>query len=834
MSSYTKSSSTSIERKKSSSKKVKDMSSSDTDISNKSTIKNNDRSSFSKIKNKGPDTKKKSKNTNSTDSKKKSKKKSQGPDTKKKSKDTSSTDSDTKKKSKKKSQGPDIKKKSKDTSSDTKKKSKIKKKSKDTSSDSDTNKKVSSDSDTNNKISYTSKAVSIKRENNSSSDSSQEETKPQPKKENKNKFFKLLPLNTPTISNKINTTNNSNKVNINKVSTISKSTNKVDTQTRLSFRNTIKEVSPKFILKSVQDPNGTNFTVIDESSLFGGSKQRALMGLFPNIRQSELVYAGPSTGYAQVAIAYCCLLAGKIAKIFSDAEEDESRPLIEIASHLGAQYVYFNSKIKEKRLQYSQEQATSYCSKNSKTAYLLPFGLNDNTIKELYYNAFTPLKEYNPLRVWVASGSGTLFSVISRVWPEAEIMIVQVGKKIWPDQLQNIKHQLFISQYHFNEDIKEKPPYNTLLSYDGKIWPFVLKYGKEGDFIWNTAGAPVSIATIDTEVKRIKKLLIQSLEEENKVKTRVAFPYFYEHMPPPEEMFNTLQKEMKEISGTRIIRNFTTDYTRVEGISNHFTEKVRMDCIVNIGEALSPHQYWEKYKDKIAAEAYWLGSIEQPAWREAMVNLRYNECNTFNPLLIMCIIKRYFTKKVKMLDPSMGWGDRLIGALAMKCKRYVGFDPNIRLEACYKKIISTLENNTKTTFIMKRYSNAELDSKMVGSFDLAVTSPPYYNKELYSGTEKDVQKSYTSWIKDMYTPFLRDMALAVREEGIVAIHIENIPRIGMMADDTNRILKEQQLEFIETIDFQNNTTEVNGLLKLGSVRSMFVYRKKASKVIVHT
>ena len=37
-------------------------------------------------------------------------------------------------------------------------------------------------------------------------------------------------------------------------------------------------------------------------------------------------------------------------------------------------------------------------------------------------------------------------------------MIVQVGKKIWPDQLEGIKHQLFVSPHYFTENIKESGP----------------------------------------------------------------------------------------------------------------------------------------------------------------------------------------------------------------------------------------------------------------------------------------------------------------------------------------------------------------------------------------
>ena len=37
----------------------------------------------------------------------------------------------------------------------------------------------------------------------------------------------------------------------------------------------------------------------------------------------------------------------------------------------------------------------------------------------------------------------------------------------------------------FNEKANIKPPYDSIIKYDAKLWEFVLKYGKDGDYIWN-------------------------------------------------------------------------------------------------------------------------------------------------------------------------------------------------------------------------------------------------------------------------------------------------------------------------------------------------------------
>jgi hypothetical protein len=64
-------------------------------------------------------------------------------------------------------------------------------------------------------------------------------------------------------------------------------------------------------------------------------------------------------------------------------------------------------------------------------------------------------------------------------------MVVQVGKKIWPDQLENKKHKLFIANENFTENALIQPPYKTVPWYDAKLWQFFIKNKKKGDCIWN-------------------------------------------------------------------------------------------------------------------------------------------------------------------------------------------------------------------------------------------------------------------------------------------------------------------------------------------------------------
>jgi hypothetical protein len=68
---------------------------------------------------------------------------------------------------------------------------------------------------------------------------------------------------------------------------------------------------------------------------------------------------------------------------------------------------------------------------------LLPFGLDDELFKSSLHHRIEQANIENiyPKRMWLVAGSGVLLSTFSRIWPKTKFLVVQVGKKIWPDQL---------------------------------------------------------------------------------------------------------------------------------------------------------------------------------------------------------------------------------------------------------------------------------------------------------------------------------------------------------------------------------------------------------------
>ena len=236
------------------------------------------------------------------------------------------------------------------------------------------------------------------------------------------------------------------------------------------------------LTKTIIEYNNNKFIVYDDSKLIGGTKSRLLNKLLPTLKEKEIVYAGPSTGLAQVALAYNAKIHKKKATIFLSSYDKDKPELVNLAKEYRAKIIYPKISV----LKVVQKIAKKYVSKKS-NRLLLPFGLRNDENFELFRKALLEVlkDEQEPKRLWLVAGSGFLLDVLHSIWPNTEFMVVQVGKKIWPDQLENKKHQLFIAPEGFTENAKSQPPYNTVPWYDAKLWQFFEKYNEKDDVIWN-------------------------------------------------------------------------------------------------------------------------------------------------------------------------------------------------------------------------------------------------------------------------------------------------------------------------------------------------------------
>lgn len=248
-------------------------------------------------------------------------------------------------------------------------------------------------------------------------------------------------------------------------------------------------INPPLELESFSYKNKT-FKLISDK-LFGGSKTRLLSVLMKKIDKNEIVYAGPDTGMAQIAIGYIAKIFGKKATIFVNTPKNSEKPyLVQFGEKvLGVNYKFGEGK--HRPLKETESEAEKYIQEDENNREKLPFGLEGpefvNLFALLLKEALKNIEQ--PKRCWIVAGSGTILQSLQKVWSDCSYQIVQVGKAIDPSKIRK-GDKLYVAPEFFANNAKNQPPYDTIPWYDAKVWQFASENWNEGDVIWNVGVLP--------------------------------------------------------------------------------------------------------------------------------------------------------------------------------------------------------------------------------------------------------------------------------------------------------------------------------------------------------
>lgn len=205
-----------------------------------------------------------------------------------------------------------------------------------------------------------------------------------------------------------------------------------------------------------------------------------------------------------------------------------------------------------------------------------------------------------------------------------------------------------------------------------------------------------------------------------------------------------------------------SSYDEYDNISDYFNESVRVRC-KRYDQKISSHEYWEQNKTAIIAQF----PADSHSQREYLYK-NYYECTTFKPSMLVGIAKYLCEEKPRILDISSGWGDRLIGAIAI-AECYAGCDPNTNLFPGYAEIIKFFcADPKKFTVAESTFQEMKLPEWKP---NLVLTSPPYFNLEEYSGAK--VTSTLDEWLRDFLLASLTKASNALADGGHLVININD-------------------------------------------------------------
>jgi len=147
-------------------------------------------------------------------------------------------------------------------------------------------------------------------------------------------------------------------------------------------------------------------------------------------------------------------------------------------------------------------------------------------------------------------------------------------------------------------------------------------------------------------------------------------------------------------------------------------------------------------------------------------NLYYGGISIFRPTTAAKLYN--YLKPKCILDFTMGWGGRLVGAAILNIPKYIGVDYNTNLEKPYNRMCEHLHLETTTEIELHFKDALTIDySKM--DYDMVFTSPPYYNKEIYGG--KKTYKTNEEWDEKFYNPIFKATWDGLKKDGYYCLNI---------------------------------------------------------------
>jgi len=157
----------------------------------------------------------------------------------------------------------------------------------------------------------------------------------------------------------------------------------------------------------------------------------------------------------------------------------------------------------------------------------------------------------------------------------------------------------------------------------------------------------------------------------------------------------------------------------------------------------------------------------QRMWQ--MFKYDHSSISAFPPCQMINALEKFKPKVI--LDPTMGWGGRLLGACALRAKQYIGIDSNTDLMLPYHNLKTFVERkNGMKTYISLMFRDCLSIDYNTMEYDCVFTSPPYYTRETYPN-QPHLWRSKKEWNDNFYRPLVNKTYDGLKENGIFALNV---------------------------------------------------------------
>jgi predicted RNA methylase len=215
---------------------------------------------------------------------------------------------------------------------------------------------------------------------------------------------------------------------------------------------------------------------------------------------------------------------------------------------------------------------------------------------------------------------------------------------------------------------------------------------------------------------------------------------------------NAMTISATEVAGMKVLRKHMRHFHSVRNYKGHSVESLWTQPCLEKALRFNRAQHSTPYASEIIRSLSFANGL--------------GKVTMYRPLMAKKVVSYLANKdqlkEVRVLDVCAGWGGRMIGAKsaggALKV-HYTGIDPCAKTYEALRAIRDELEL-TNVTLINKPAEVALQEMDPGAKYDIALTSPPYYNLEIYSdeptqSITSSALDGYQAWLNTFLSPVIQ-------------------------------------------------------------------------------
>lgn len=210
----------------------------------------------------------------------------------------------------------------------------------------------------------------------------------------------------------------------------------------------------------------------------------------------------------------------------------------------------------------------------------------------------------------------------------------------------------------------------------------------------------------------------------------------------------------------------------------------------------------------------------------------------FRPALARNYYKRYVKNNDIIVDPSAGWGGRMLGWLSIGYDgQFIGIDPSPESNKGNEKILRLLNFRQEVNYnyiklVETPFEDWNPEPKYLNNIGFIITSPPYFNIEKYAGEDQSYIRYPTlnGWLDVFMRKYIQQCYNLLAPQRYFVL---NIGRVGEKREDVSDVIKQLILDAGFILEEVVNEVVATGFGELrGRGEPFYICKKDTEEPIV--